>query len=310
MLKNSIITPNSWLGFELNVLRRLRFGSIALPFTGEPNLGTYLKRLKVRVSCNDLLPSVYAKSLAQVGNNDERLSEEIVNTILNIEVMHYAQPQNTALRNWFDEADAVWFDSLRRNIEQIPSTTQKAIALNIGLETGDYVLSFPWDSLELRQPLSEVYRRFWKIQPKPVNNGQTNACTNKPAQEFVAENFVDLMFLRLPRAHNQSIKNALGWTAWREEWIRGGDYFWQEMEARRAGKLGTHTETKSQYLRLLEEILRTASHIRKWAIAHAEDGFITAPELVEIIGRVRRVDTIYTKDFTELSGTKAVVITA
>ena len=30
--------PNGWLNFELSVLRRLKFSSIALPFTGEPNV--------------------------------------------------------------------------------------------------------------------------------------------------------------------------------------------------------------------------------------------------------------------------------
>src|ERR1051325_9405949 len=37
-----------WLGFELNVLRRLKFGSVALPLTGEPHLGQYLKRWDAR----------------------------------------------------------------------------------------------------------------------------------------------------------------------------------------------------------------------------------------------------------------------
>ena len=49
-------TPNGlnaggmgWLGFELSVLRRLKFGSVALPLAGEPNLGRYLKRWDARV---------------------------------------------------------------------------------------------------------------------------------------------------------------------------------------------------------------------------------------------------------------------
>ena len=69
-------------------------------------------------------------------------------------------------------------------------------------------------------------------------------------------------------------------------------------------------ETKSQYLRLLEETLRTASHIKHWAISHVESGFISTQDLVEVIGKIRRVDTIFTKDFSELTGTKAVIITA
>jgi hypothetical protein len=118
------------------------------------------------------------------------------------------------------------------------------------------------------------------------------------------------MFLRLPRAHNLTQKTYLGRAAWREEYLRGGDHFWIDLELRQAGRLGTLIETKSQYLRLLEETLRTASHIGAWAIAHVEDGFISTGELVETVGRVRRVDTVFTKDFSELTGTKAVIITA
>jgi hypothetical protein len=118
------------------------------------------------------------------------------------------------------------------------------------------------------------------------------------------------MFLRLPQAHNSSLRQALGWTAWREEWLRGNGDFWIEIETAQNGKLGSHVETKSQYLRLVEDVLRTAAHVEKWCVAHTEDGFVSAQDLVEIVSRVRRVETIFTKDFSELTGTKAVIITA
>ena len=70
------------------------------------------------------------------------------------------------------------------------------------------------------------------------------------------------------------------------------------------------TETKSQYLKLLEETLQTASHISNFAIAHVESGSISTQDLVETIGKVRRVEAIYTKDFSELTSTTAVMITA
>ena len=34
----SSTTPDGWLGFELGVLRRLKFTSVAVPFTGEPEI--------------------------------------------------------------------------------------------------------------------------------------------------------------------------------------------------------------------------------------------------------------------------------
>ena len=118
------------------------------------------------------------------------------------------------------------------------------------------------------------------------------------------------MFLRLPAPHGENQHKYMGWTAWREEWLRGGDNFWPDMELAQAGRIGTRVETKSQYMRLLEEMLRTSAHIGGWAIAHIDDGFITTQDIVETISRIRRVDTIFTKDFSELTGTKAVIITA
>jgi hypothetical protein len=178
------------------------------------------------------------------------------------------------------------------------------------MATGDYVLSFTDQTLELRQPLSNVFRRLWTIQPDPVNNGLNNACQNKTAEAFLAETHCDLMFLRLPQPHSHPLRVSMGKTAWREEWIRGGNDFWHDLDQNFAGKLGSATETKSQYLKLMEEILTTAKHIEKWAIAHVEDGFMSTQEITEAIGRVRAVDTIFTKDFSELTGAKAAIVTA
>ena len=74
--------------------------------------------------------------------------------------------------------------------------------------------------------------------------------------------------------------------------------------------LGMAVEMKSQYLRLLEETLDKAGQIKQWAIAHVETGMMSTQEIVDTIARVRKVKAVYTKDFSELTGTKAVIITA
>ena len=311
MLHYSRTSPKTWLAFELNVLRRLKFASAAFPFTYTPALGSYLKRWDVRVMANDPMQFAWTKATAFIPNNGERLTADDVNAVLEDAYVPKYKLQNTALRNWFTETDSWWFDNVRQNIERLQTPVLRGLASTLAIATGDYVLSFTEETRGIRQPLSNVFRRLWTLQPEPFNNGHNNTCQNKAANEFLAETTgADLMFLRLPAAHSQHLKTSLGQSAWREEWIRGGDDFWDAAEAEQSGKLGMPTETKSQYLRLLEETLRTASHISSFAIAHVESGSIMTQDLLETIGKVRPVEAVYTKDFSELTGTKAVIITA
>lgn len=304
------ISPKSWLAFDLNVLRRITFSSVAMPFSDQPALGSYLKRWDVRVAANDPLQSTWTRAFAEIVNGGERLSTDEVNIVLEDAYVPGYRLQNQALKNWFTETDSWWFDNVRRNIDRLQTPMSRAIASTIVLATGDYVFSFKDETRELRQPLTNVFRRLWSIRPEPFNNQKNNTCQNKSADDFIAETPTDLMFLRLPAAHAQGERKHLGHSAWREEWLRGGNDFWDDLESRLHGQLGSATETKSQYLHMLEETLRRASHIKHWAIAHVEDGFIQTQDIADAISGIRRVDTVYTKDFSELTGTKAVIITA
>lgn len=304
------ISPKSWLAFDLNVLRRLTFTSVALPFATQPALGAYLKRWGVRVEANDPMRSAWTNSYARITNTSEKLSVDEVDIILEDAYVPGYRLLNPALTNWFSETDSWWFDNVRRNIDRLNQPMSRAIAASIVLACGDYLFSFKEENRELRQPLSNVFRRLWSIQPVPFDNGQKNTCQNKNADDFISETRSDLMFLRLPPSHAQNAKMHLGRSAWREEWLRGSSDFWQDVESGMRGKLGAATETKSQYLHLLEETLRRASHIKNWAVAHVEEGFIQTNDITQTIGRIRSVDTIFTKDFSELTGTKAVIITA
>lgn len=310
MLSQTKISPKSWLAFDLNVVRRLKFDSVVLPFNDRPALGAYLKRWNVRVSVNDPMQSAWVRSVAQITNGYEKLSADDVNVVLEDAYVPGYKLVNPSLTNWFSETDSWWFDNVRRNIDRLPTPMAKAIASTIAIATGDYVMSFSDATRELRQPLSNTFRRLWSILPEPYSNSQDNASNNKTADDFLSEATGDLMFLRLPAPHAQGLRSYLGRAAWREEWLRQGSDFWTALELGLHGKLGAPTETKSQYLHLLEATLRRASQFRNWAVAHVESGFIQTQDIVDTIASIRRVDTIYTKDFSELTGTKAVIITA
>ena len=302
--------PVSWLAFDLNILRRLNFRSVALPFTGDPALGLYLKRRRIRVLANDLLQSNWNAAAAVIQNNGERLSPDDVNIVLEDVYIPRHKLTNPSLRNWFTETDSWWFDNVKNNLDRLDSPVKSAIAAQLAIAVGDYVHSFSADTAEFRQPLSTVFRRLWTTSPEPVNNGQNNDCSNRSPRDFIAETrAADLMFMRLPPA-GSAARDDMNRSLWKEEWIRGGNDFWPEFERARTGRLGMPIETKSQYLQLLEDMLRTASHIPGWALAHIESGFVSTHDIVEVVQGMRRVEAIYTKDFSELTGRKAVIITA
>ena len=300
--------PDGWLAFELSVLRRLKFRSVINPFAGECDLDVYLKRWGVRVAANDPARWAAERAAARVENNSARLTPDDVETILEDAYVPRHRLHNPALRRWFGETDAWWFDNVRAAAEQLGDRLKRALVLSLGLTVGDYVLSFDDDTRELRQPLSRVFRRLWEAEPKPVDNDQQNSASNREARDSIATGRADLLLLRRPRHARRSARFS-SW-AWREEWVRGAGDFWDEFEGVRQGRLGARVETKQQYLRHVEELLEAALHLPAWAIVHTEDGLISGEELLETVRRVRRVNTIYTKDFTELLGARAALVTA
>lgn len=304
--------PNGWLNFELSVLRRLKFASIALPFTGEPNLGIQLKSWNVRVAANDPMTWAYTKATALIENDSERLTEKDLEAILDDAYVPHEQLNSPSLVNWFNETDAWWFDNVRSNAEGLENQYKRAIALTLGMMVGDYVRSFTAETNHLREPisLSRVFRQFADSLPLNYDNSLRSKATNQDTRTFVAERrHTDLLFLRLPMPLQPQAAPQYA-LAWREEWLQGGDDFWIDFEKARAGMLGSRVQSKQQYLGLVEDLLRTAAHLPAWAIAHTENGFISTEELVETISRVRKIDAVYSKDFSDLLGVRASIVTA
>lgn len=308
MQPHSTSTPISWLAFELSILHRIQFGSIALPFTGDPSIGAYLKRRRVRVMANNILQADWYKAVFAIQNNTETFDEADVEQVLQDVYMPGFKLANPALLKWFSETDAWWFDNIRRNIETLESPAKRAAAISLTIAVGDYAHSFTEQTREFRQPLSHTFRRLATLLPKAVNNNQDNGCSNKNPEAFIAETTADLLFVRLPRAEIRSHFDERG--LWREEWVRGDGEFWPEFESGLAGALGSPVATKSQYLRMLDQCLDRASNKKQWALSHIDTGFVQAQEIADVIAKHRRVEAMYTKDFSELTGKKAVIITA
>lgn len=306
------VFSNGWLAFELSVLRRLKFSSIALPFTGEPGLPVQLRRWKVRVAANDPLLWSYTKAIALVENDSQRLSEEQITSILDDAYVPRDRLDNPSMQNWFNEADCWWFDTVRFNAERLESHYQRSIALTLGMMVGDYALSFDEKTRQLREPLglSAVYRQMAEILPYPYDNSLRSRAFNLDVRSFLAERqHTDLLFLRLPPPVLQTAPKQNISFGWREEWLRGADDFWDELEGADADRLGGRVQSKQQYLGFVADILERSAHIPSWAIAHTEDGFITTEELVETVSRIRKPDAVYTKDFSDLLGVRASIVT-
>src|ERR1051326_4616893 len=215
--------PNGWLAFELGVLRRLKFTSVALPFTGEPELALRMKRWNVRVAANDPMLWSHTKAVAIIENNGETLDEADLEALLDDAYVPHEKLSNATLLKWFNETDAWWFDNLDHNTQQL-DPYKRALALTAGMMTGDYVLSFNEETRRLRKPLS------LSDTPKPKDKGSHNKTTTRAVRNFVAErHHMDLLFLRLPSPMTRATGSRDPLVSWREEWLRGSDEFWLEI---------------------------------------------------------------------------------
>ena len=305
------VAPNRrWLGFELSVLRRLKFASIAVPFAGQPDLEWYLKFWGKQILDNDLCQWAWQASRALIENQGDKLTEDVAALALDNAYVPRRRLHNPALAGTLSEMDAVWFDNVWQNIQLIENEHQRALAYTHALAVSDYVFSFTPETAELRRPLSQVFLSSWRNQRKLVNNGQNNYSMNREAHEFIRGARVDLLFARFPRPQGlAALRNTVA--GWRETWVRGGTDAWDNLIEAQCGKLGDEVASKDHYLQLISRFLAKAKHIPKWAIAHAEDGFVSAAELGEVISQFRRIEVSYNKDFSEaLGGLNAFVIVA
>ncbi len=189
--------PEGWLAFELGVLRRLKFRSVIDPFAGEGATLAYLKRWGARVAANDSARWALERARARVENNAETLSESDVEAVLEDAYVPRHRLYNPALRHWFGETDAWWFDNVRANAEKL-EPAKRSLALDLGMAVGDYALAFDDDTRELRQPLSRAFQRLLDCAPAPFDNKQKNTASNRDARDFVGREQAELLFLGSP----------------------------------------------------------------------------------------------------------------
>ncbi len=315
MLNSSQSSPKWIQAFELNVLRRLEFHSMAMPFSPESALGAYMKRMNIRVAANDIFRSNEVRCTAQIANSGYSLTSEDIDVILDDVYVPGYRLDNPSLTNWFSETDAWWFDNIRRNIDRLHMPIARAIASKLAVDVGRYVLSFTEETRRLRQPLSVAFRRLWSVEPNAGTSVVPTLVTSATAEEMISdgrviEQYTDLLFLRLPEPHVGTVRESLGGNAWAEEWLRGGDDFWDALDSTLASRIGGPTATRSQYLRMLDQLLGRVSNFKKWSITMMEYGFLTSQDIVDVVAEHRRVDSVFTKDLSELTGAKAVMITA
>jgi HD domain-containing protein len=282
------------LGFEASVLSQIEFGSIAIPFSGSSKLALYLKAWGKLILAND--PRAWAAAAAHaIVQARESIAEEHIAGVLHDVYVPGARLNNTGLRRWFGETDAWWMDNLRRNIKSLEDESLRAQALAIGMQTGDYALSFDDETRDMRMPLTTV---FWRLAGRVVTGpatGPRGQSFNLPAEEFIKQTRADLIYLNLPPAQSE-VAGDDARSEWREAWVRGTDDGGGNVSR------GPAVQSRQSYLTTIDRLLRLASQVRTWAIECQETGLSSAHDLVELIKEYRPVRATYSKDLTEVAG--------
>jgi hypothetical protein len=284
------------LGFQASVLRQVEFRSIAIPYLNEARLDWYLKAWGKQIFAND--PRAWAGTVARATVEAvAEVGEDIISRILEDVYVPRVRLANPDLRRWFGETDAWWMDNLRRNINALEDELTRAQALTIGLQTGDYALSFSEETRELRRPLTTV---FWQLGGRAVAGPAGhphNRSFNLAADDFIKHARADLLYLNL-RSSRDGGAGAEGRSEWREAWVSGS----QRAEADRATTPAILPQSRQSYLASIDRLLRPAGHFKTWAVECHEPGLATAQDIVDLIKEYRPVRATYSKDVTEVAG--------
>lgn len=286
----------SLLGFEISVLGQVDFRSVAIALAGGAKLEWYLKAWGKHILSNDPRTWASVASRAMIESRAQ-LGEDTISNLLADLYVPRARLANPQLRNWFSETDAWWMDNLRTAIDRIEDEVMRAQALYIGLQTGDYALSFDEASRDLRRPLTTI---FWRLAGRFLispTGQQSNRSYNLPVEEFASQARADLFYLNLPAAHAE-IGGSESRAEWRESWVKAGEDGAQDMALR----MMSAPQSKQTFLAMIERILRSATHIKKWAIECQEAGLASAHDVSELVKEQRAVRATYSKDLTEVAG--------
>jgi len=279
------------LGFQASVLRQIEFRSISIPFWNDARLDLYLKAWAKVIFAND--PRAWASTVARARvEAGAPITEEVIAHVLHDVYVPGARLANPDLRRWFSETDAWWMDNLRRNIDGLEDPLARAQATTLGLQTGDYALSFDDETRELRRPLTTV---FWRLAGRAMA-GPASQPSNRsfclPVEEFIRQARADVLFLSLPSGHTDN-GGAEARSVWRESWVNGAAAETNQTAA---------SQSKQSHLNSIERLLRLASNYRTWAIEYQEPGLASAQDLIELIKEYRPVRATYSKDVTEVAG--------
>jgi hypothetical protein len=293
--KASRYNKKSLMGFEASVLRQVEFRSIAIAFSGGTRLDWYLKTWGKQIFSND--PRCWAAMVSKATLEARApLTEEQIGRLLEDVYVPGAWLRNAQLRRWFNEMDSWWMDNLRRNIDAMEDEVVRAQALALGLQVGDYALSFDEETRGLKRPLTTV---FWQLAGRAANDlgHPNNRVHNGPAREFILRVHADLLYLDLPASHGENAGSEAR-AQWRECWTQGKE----TEDADDLLRLTTIPQSKQAYLAMADRLLRAAAHIKKWAIGYQESGLASAREVSDLIKEHRPVTATYSKDLTEVAG--------
>jgi hypothetical protein len=286
----------SLLGFEASVLRQITFRSIAVAFSGGTRLDWYLRAWGKHILSND--PRAWASAVSKATIQAKSpLDESRIVRLLEDVYVPGTWLRNGALSRWFSETDSWWLDNLRRNIEAVDDEIVQAQALSLGLQVGDYALSFEDETRELKRPLTAV---FWQLAGRGFSDPEghpNNQVFCMPAREFILRAHADLLYLDLPAAHAEQAGSEAR-ARWRECWVTGRE----TTDADDLLRLTTIPQSKQAYLAMVDRLLRAAAHIRTWAIGYQEIGLASAHEISDLIKEHRPVTATYSKDLTEVAG--------
>lgn len=278
----------SWI---LQNLSDLQFSSIYDPFSGNPKLGSYFKKMGYQVITSDILQCNYWWNKAVIDNKEHQITESTKNNVLNLD-----STVTSIFSDWTDSfftADEcrqleIWNSNI--NMLSIPDEEKALLYVAVYL-TMDYWITYNKRYFQTKNMSPNAALKYYidHVNSLVFDNGMPNVSYYYDSYDIASQIPTELVYIYPPAKEGFRNYN-MRYYLW-ECWTRRVNQLNLEGVINKADhpKLGETFTDPSEYLSAIDAFLSKVQNNNIWVVSYNDQIAPDKDSLMDIIKNYKKI---------------------